>query len=88
MRKVILVGLLSCFIALPAMSAPQSHGHGHGDSSHVGKSMNRDAHGDAVSAETKIAKQDGGKVGPDVRGVAHDKAHGKGLDKSTHGKGH
>jgi len=83
MRKIMLIALMSFFAALPVMAAPQSHGHGGG--SHADKGMNKDAHGDAVSAEAKDAKQDGGKVGDQVSDVAQDKAHGKGLTK-THGK--
>lgn len=86
MRKLILVAVVSSLFALSAVAAPQSahdHGGGHDKSSMTDK----DAHGDAVSAEAKNAKLDGDKVGTDVRDVARDKANGKGLTKG-HGKGH
>ena len=50
--------------------------------------MNHDAHGDAVSSGAKSAKAADQKVGPDVRDVARDKSHGKGLTKNNKGKGH
>jgi uncharacterized low-complexity protein len=86
MRKITLIALVSIFLALPVMAAAQSHGHS--GSSHADKGMNKDAHGDAVSAEAKNAKQGGGKVGPNVSDVAQDKAHGKGLTKSHSKPGH
>ena len=82
MRKLFYIALVSSVLALPAIASAQSHGHGGG-----AKGMNNDAHGDLVSATAKQAKANDQKVGADVRSVAHDKAHGKGLTK-THGKGH
>ena len=53
--------------------------------------MNNDAHGDAVSAEAKLAKSehDGDTVGSDVRAVAHTRTSGKthGHVTSHHTKG-
>lgn len=91
MRTLIAFTLLASIVAMPAMAAPQAHGHG-GGSGHASDMptsmpMNHDAHGDAVSAEAKSAKAADAKVGPEVRNVAHDKSNGKGLTK-TKGKGH
>jgi len=52
-----------------------AHGHAFGHGRKHGDHVDRDAHGDAVSAEAHLAKSehDGDKVGEDVRAVAHDK---------------
>ncbi|AIF48272.1 hypothetical protein [Dyella japonica] len=91
MRKLIPLALVASLFAMPLMASAQ-HGHGGGGPGASGgmpasMSMNHDAHGDAVSAEAKSAKAADEKVGPEVRGVARDKSHGKGLTK-TKGKGH
>jgi len=86
MRTLIPVALVASLFAMPLMAAAQ-HGHG-GGGAPAGMSMNHDAHGDAVSAEAKSAKAADQKVGPQVRDVAHDKSHGKGLTKTNKGKGH
>ena len=85
MRKLIPLALVASLLAMPLMASAQ-HGHGGGSGASGGMSMNHDAHGDAVSAEAKSAKAADEKVGPQVRDVAHDKSHGKGLTK-TKGKG-
>lgn len=91
MRYLIPLALVASLFAMPLMAAPQAHGGGGGGghaasmSAHV--PVNHDMHGDAVSAQAKSAKAADEKVGPQVRDVAHDKSHGKGLTKA-HGKGH
>lgn len=54
-----------------------AHGNAFGHSHKHGDHNDRDAHGDAVSAEAHLAKSehDGDKVGEDVRAVARDKTH-------------
>jgi hypothetical protein len=88
MRKLFPLALVASLFAMPLMAAPQAHGGGHGASMPATNThMNHDMHGDAVSAQAKSAKAADEKVGPQVRDVAHDKSHGKGLTKSN-GKGH
>jgi len=86
MRKLALMALVSSLFSLSAMATPPS-AHDHAGGHDKSAMTDKDAHGDAVSAEAKDARLDGAKVGTDVRDVARDKANGKGLTKE-HGKGH
>jgi hypothetical protein len=90
MRHLISLALVTSLFAMPLMAAPQ-HGNGggggHAASMPASMPMNHDMHGDAVSAQAKSAKAADRKVGPQVRDVARDKSHGKGLTKAN-GKGH
>jgi hypothetical protein len=74
MRKLILVGLVSCAFAAPAFADPHGGGHGNGG-------MN---HGGAVSSEAHLARsQHGGGIGADVSAVARDKSR-----VGVHGRSH
>ncbi|GLQ87426.1 hypothetical protein [Dyella flagellata] len=82
MRTKILVALVFGLAATSAFAAPQSHGRG-------GGGMNRDTHGDTVSAAAAQARAGDTRVGPAVSDVAQSKAKGKGVTGATHGnKGH
>ena len=77
MRIKILAALVFGLAASTAFAAPQAHGRGGG--------MNRDSHGDAVSAAGAAARASDSRVGPQVSDVAQDKAKGKGVTGAAHG---
>ncbi|RUL77725.1 hypothetical protein [Dyella choica] len=82
MRTKILVALVFGLAASSVFAAPQSHGKG-------GGGMNRDTHGDAVSAAAASARASDTRVGPAVSDVAQSKSKGKGVTDTAHGnKGH
>ena len=85
MRKLILVGLVSCAFAAPAFADPHGGGHGNGGGNfHGNAGMN---HGGAVSAEAHLARsQHGGGIGKDVSAVARDKSRVGVHGTSRHGK--
>jgi len=88
-KKLLSAALILSAFAMPvssAFAAPQSHGGGHGGGA-MASHMDRDAHGDAVSAAAASARASDSKVGPEVRSVANDKNKGK-HEAHGHSKSH
>ena len=82
--RTLLFAFVALGLATSAFAAPQSHGRG------AGGGMNKDSHGDAVSAMGAQSRASDSRVGPAVSDVAQSKAKGKGkgVTDATHGKTH